>query len=110
MLTNSHSVAAQPLNSDLIAQRRAEIAAKMASFNAIHGKAPTPASSSVREPAPLPPRPAGAGLDPDLARKVAEAKKLVAASLATKAVKDNPYMVRDSHVFSLKGTLNVFMG
>lgn len=84
------------MNADLIAKRRAEIATKMASFNALHGKPPPSAASSTRDaPAALPARPTAivAGLDPDLARKVAEAKKLVASSLATKAVSSNPYMV-----------------
>lgn len=71
-----------------IARKRAEIAAK---FAAMKNPAARPAIPSV-VPAPppsLPPEPA-AGLDPDLTRKVAEARKKVMA-MAEKA--KNPYLV-----------------
>ncbi|KDQ10298.1 hypothetical protein BOTBODRAFT_164051 [Botryobasidium botryosum FD-172 SS1] len=114
--TSANGAAAPPsLSGDaLIAQRRAEIAAKMASFRAMQGGAAaaggggkiTIPSSAPKLPSTLPTRPlpsaptasgstsapAVPAIDPELAKRVAEAKRLVAASLASKAVKENPYM------------------
>lgn len=114
----------------MIAQKRAEIAAKLA---AMSGKLQNPSASLPAKPvtlaAPVPkvpivpasvpskvvydaspsptvssgPTPATgsgsgtpntAGLPEDIHRRVAEAKKRVAAAQGKLAVKDNPYMVR----------------
>ena len=91
-----------PLSTDeLIAQKRAEIAAKMA---AMTGKKPTfstgplsaapiakpgPASTMFIAPQPL----ATAAATEELARRVAEAKKRVADAQKAMSVKDNPYLV-----------------
>ena len=108
---------------DLIAQKRAEIAAKLAAMK----KPLVPAASATRAttgiaaptpkvpilPASLPskvvsnvtpsptvssgPTPAtpasGSGTPDDLARRVAEAKRRVAEAQSKLAIKDNPYMV-----------------
>lgn len=100
-------------NVDIIAQKRAEVAAKLASMkNAALGwtgpsiKAPVP-----KLPVPLPaseasspsissgPTPAtgspapGLPASDDIARRVSEAKRRVAEAQSKLAVKDNPYMV-----------------
>lgn len=82
--------------SDLIAQKRAEIVAKIAAMKkgAPASAAPTPS------PAPTPAAPRAvssqsaspAPVD-DLSRRVAEAKRRVADAQSKLAVKDNPYMV-----------------
>ncbi|KAI0337641.1 PRP3-domain-containing protein [Trametopsis cervina] len=84
-----------PATADLIAQKRAEIAAKIAAMKkgAPISTAPTPspaatptlpsaASSQSASPAPV----------DDLSRRVAEAKRRVADAQSKLAVKDNPYM------------------
>jgi len=73
----------------LIAQKRAEIAAKLA---AMRSAVPTPtlstpATKSSNSPTPAPPA------DDDLARRVAEAQRRVAESQSRLAIKENPYMV-----------------
>ena len=84
----------------LIAQKRAEIAAKVdAMRKSALGTSSGPAPSSVRVPLPSPtagstsssPGPSAAD---DLARRVAEARRRVAEAQSKLAVKDNPYMVR----------------
>lgn len=94
-----------------IAAKRAEIQAKLAAMKAASsgGAAPPPSSASIppRPPVPttLPSRanmPAIPGLpqpnvDPELARKIAEAKRKVAEMAARKQAaetKINPYLVR----------------
>ncbi|KAK0467274.1 pre-mRNA processing factor 3-domain-containing protein [Desarmillaria tabescens] len=79
----------------IIAQKRAEIAAKVAAMNSGGAKiaAPTPvkpiasAVPMVKSASSTPP-----GLPDDLAKKIAEAKKKVVAAQSKLAVKDNPYM------------------
>jgi U4/U6 small nuclear ribonucleoprotein PRP3 len=108
---------------DLIAQKRAEIAAKLAAMKkppvaaapaarATTGiAAPTPkvpilpaslpskvvfnvAPSPTVSSGPTPATPAsGSGTPDDLARRVAEAKRRVAEAQSKLAIKDNPYMV-----------------
>lgn len=86
----------------LIAQKRAEIAAKLAAMRKPPAAAaapvptavPTPSSSSVAAPKPL----ATPSATEDLARKVAEAKRRVADAQSKVAVKDNPYLVCPSHL------------
>lgn len=78
----------------LIAQKRAEIAAKLAAMKKNVSQAPTPSPISTplshgASPSPAPGLPAA----DDVARKVAEARKLVAQAQSKLAVKDNPYMV-----------------
>lgn len=80
----------------LIAQKRAEIAAKLAAINktnasklATPSPMSTPAISHGASPSPAPGLPAA----DDVARKVAEARRLVADAQSKLAVKDNPYMV-----------------
>ncbi|OJA09072.1 hypothetical protein AZE42_06766 [Rhizopogon vesiculosus] len=75
----------------LIAQKRAEIAAKVAAMKGgipSLGKATPPVKTDSPSPAP------GTPLQntDDLARKVAEAKRRVAEAQTKLAVKDNPYM------------------
>ncbi|PCH45117.1 PRP3-domain-containing protein [Wolfiporia cocos MD-104 SS10] len=81
---------------DLIAQKKAEIAAKIA---AMKKNAPsTSASPAVPSPAASPAVPSPTSHSPspsvsdDLARRVAEAKRRVAEAQSKLAVKDNPYM------------------
>lgn len=93
--------APQLSNADLIAQKRAEIAAKMAKFGArptLGG--PSPASQIPPPPSSLPSRPSAATVAAapllnisDMTRQIQEAKRRAAASLATKAVQENPYLV-----------------
>lgn len=73
----------------LIAQKRAEIAAKLAAMKSAvpTPKPQTPATHSSHSPSPAPP-----AVD-DLARRVAEAQRRVAESQSRLAVKENPYMV-----------------
>ena len=73
----------------LIAQKRAEIAAKLA---AMKSAVPTPTLStpttkSSNSPSPAPPA------DDNIARRVAEAQRRVAESQSRLAIKENPYMV-----------------
>ncbi|KAF9788673.1 pre-mRNA processing factor 3-domain-containing protein [Thelephora terrestris] len=72
----------------LIAQKRAEIAAKLAAMKsaAPTPKPQTPATKSSHSPSPAPP-----AVD-DLSRRVAEAQRRVAESQSRLAVKENPYM------------------
>lgn len=94
-----------------IAAKRAEIQAKLAAMKAA-GSLPTASAATPPPPPPsasIPPRPpAGVGpappaggkpnLDPELARKIAEAKRKVAEMAAKKQAQDqaraNPYLVR----------------
>ncbi|KAH7921546.1 PRP3-domain-containing protein [Leucogyrophana mollusca] len=106
--TNGSSTPAALSANDLIAQKRAEIAAKVAAMRggALGTSLPKPSPS----PAPVPTKtasplsssaspaphngsasPAPASMD-DLARRVAEAKRRVAEAQTKLAVKDNPYM------------------
>ena len=73
----------------LIAQKRAEIAAKLAAMKSAASTPtlPTPAAKSSNSPSPAPP-----AVD-DLARRVAEAQRRVAESQSRLAIKENPYMV-----------------
>jgi U4/U6 small nuclear ribonucleoprotein PRP3 len=95
----------QPTGDALIAQKRAEIAAKVAAMKSGIPGLPAkpsivstpPVKTSSPSPAPLPAMP---NMD-DLSRKVAEAKRRVAEAQSKLAVKDNPYMVRDRAVFFL---------
>jgi hypothetical protein len=77
--TTSPEVAAQ------IAAKRAEIAAKLAKF-APKGTPSSDRPSPVATPPPVP------GIDSDLAKKVAEAKKKVEAM--AKKQTSNPYLVQ----------------
>jgi hypothetical protein len=83
----------QQLSGDaLIAQKRAEIAAKVAAMKggiAGLGKVTPPVKADSPSPAPGTPL---QNVD-DLSRKVAEAKRRVAEAQTKLAVKDNPYMV-----------------
>ncbi|KZT22785.1 PRP3-domain-containing protein [Neolentinus lepideus HHB14362 ss-1] len=98
-----------PLNTaDIIAQKRAEIAAKLAAMkqgsSVAAPRVSSPAVPAASSPAPSTPTPTptptagraehspSPGLDPDLARRVAEAKRRVAEAQSKLAVKDNPYM------------------
>lgn len=87
----------------LIAQKRAEIAAKIAAMKkgpASGGAAPSPlaATASTARPSatatvsagPTAPTPS---ID-DLARRVAEAQRRVSEAQRNVSIKDNPYMVR----------------
>ncbi|KAH7882469.1 pre-mRNA processing factor 3-domain-containing protein [Phlebopus sp. FC_14] len=94
--TSSNGSSTPVLSGDaLIAQKRAEIAAKVA---AMKGSIPgLPAKPAVSVPVKTTsPSPAPAGVaapnTEDLARKVAEAKRRVAEAQTKLAVKDNPYM------------------
>ncbi|KAG7443642.1 PRP3-domain-containing protein [Guyanagaster necrorhizus] len=90
--TSNSSVLSQAA---LIAQKRAEIAAKVAVMKSggTNIVAPTPvkpmasAVPMVKSASSTPP-----GLPDDLAKKIAEAKKKVVAAQSKLAVKDNPYM------------------
>ncbi len=91
-----------------IAKAKAEISAKMAAFGIgkkLGGPSPsqsTASASASSTSASLPARPAtstGTTLNlAEMARQVAEAKRLAAASMANKAVQQNPYLV--NHVVS----------
>jgi hypothetical protein len=83
---------------DLIAQKRAEIAAKMAAMkknvtgvSASIVAAPVPAVSA--SPTPATSGSSTPGVNDDLARRIAEIKKQVAVAHSKVAVRDNPYMV-----------------
>ncbi|KAI0711571.1 pre-mRNA processing factor 3-domain-containing protein [Earliella scabrosa] len=77
----------------LIAQKRAEIEAKLAALrktsSAASSAAPTPRATSVAASATATPSPP---ILDDMARRIAEAKKRVAEAQSKLAVKDNPYM------------------
>ncbi|KAI5118897.1 hypothetical protein M0805_002813 [Coniferiporia weirii] len=79
---------------ELIKQKRAEIAAKMAAMTGKKPLFPTlqpttpPAATIIAAPQPL----ATASATDDLARRVAEAKKRVADAQSRMSVKDNPYL------------------
>ncbi|GAA5857738.1 hypothetical protein JCM8547_005965 [Rhodosporidiobolus lusitaniae] len=106
-LPSAPSTSVTPID---IAAKRAEIQAKLAAMKAAGtmsgGGAPSPAplpssSSSASlpsRPTPAAPAPAagGSGLDPELARKIAEAKRKVAEMAARKQAQDqaraNPYL------------------
>ncbi|KAF9226276.1 PRP3-domain-containing protein [Gyrodon lividus] len=79
----------------LIAQKRAEIAAKVAAMKSnLPGLPAKPAvtAPAAKNASPSPaPGPAMPNMD-DLARKVAEAKRRVAEAQSKLAIKDNPYM------------------
>lgn len=79
----------------LIAQKKAEIAAKIA---AMTKNVPGAVAKSTPKPSPSPalatPPPTSGTPTDDIARRVAEAKKRVADEQSKLAVKDNPYMVR----------------
>mgnify|MGYP001567750883 FL=1 len=91
--------------SALVAAKRAEVQAKLAAMRSkmMNGGAappatapppPPPAGRSTLPPVPGLPKP---NLDPDLARKVADAKKLVESFQARSraaAMPANPYLVR----------------
>ncbi|KAH6891907.1 small nuclear ribonucleoprotein hPrp3 [Coprinopsis sp. MPI-PUGE-AT-0042] len=87
---------------DLIAQKRAEIAAKLAAMkNSAAGGSggPKPSAtissgptSATGTPRPGSGAPGGGGITEDLARKVAEAKRRVAEAQSKLSVRDNPYM------------------
>lgn len=104
----------------LIAQKRAEIAAKMAAMKntALGAPAPIAAPLPVKPivpkvhvpsptissgPTPASRSPASASGTPalpeDLARKVAEAKRRVADAQSKLAVKDNPYMASKTYLW-----------
>ncbi|EPS95311.1 hypothetical protein FOMPIDRAFT_1132721 [Fomitopsis schrenkii] len=81
----------------LIAQKKAEIAAKIAAMTKnAPGAVATPTPPPKPSPSPAlatPPPTSGAGTPTDdIARRVAEAKKRVAEAQSKLAVKDNPYM------------------
>lgn len=74
----------------MIAQKRAEIAAKMAAMSAGRGGPTSSAASAFNSrvgPTIVP------AMTDDLARRVAEAKRKVAEVQNRAAVKDNPYLV-----------------
>lgn len=73
----------------LIAQKRAEIAAKLA---AMKSAVPTPTSQTPATRSSNSPSPATPPVD-DLSRRVAEAQRRVAESQSRLAIKENPYMV-----------------
>ncbi|KAL1938845.1 hypothetical protein VTO73DRAFT_11225 [Trametes versicolor] len=100
--SNGHSAGSSLSADALIAQKRAEIAAKIAAMKksasasssapATAAPTPIPASSRVASASasnaasPSPPIP------DDMARRIAEAKRRVAEAQSKLAVKDNPYM------------------
>ena len=89
----------------LIAQKKAEIAAKIAAMTKGSAAAtPTPPPKPTPSPALATPPPAsGAGTPTDdIARRVAEAKRRVAEAQSKLAIKDNPYMVRSTSQPRLK--------
>jgi U4/U6 small nuclear ribonucleoprotein PRP3 len=81
----------------LIAQKRAEIAAKLAAMRS--GSNTTVASPIPRTPAPAhtpspgPSAAASAHFTEDVGRRIAEAKRKVTEAQNKLATKDNPYMV-----------------
>ena len=83
----------------LIAQKRAEIAAKIAAMKKGGSLTPAPPTPSPAATPPVVPSPHGPSPSPgpsatdDLSRRVAEAKRRVAEAQSKLAVKDNPYMV-----------------
>lgn len=81
----------------LIAQKRAEIAAKMAAINAVRGSPIVSTTSSSSSSKTLGPP----VISDDLARRVAEAKRKVAEVQNRAAVKDNPYLVSSIDVKEL---------
>ena len=89
-LTSSLQITADAL----IAQKRAEIAAKLAAMKsaAPTPKPQTPATQSSHSPSPAPP-----AVD-DLSRRVAEAQRRVAESQNRLAFKENPYMASQNEV------------
>ncbi|KAF9236052.1 pre-mRNA processing factor 3-domain-containing protein [Melanogaster broomeanus] len=95
-VTSSNGNSTPVLSGDaLIAQKRAEIAAKVAAMKSnIPGLPAKPAvaipAAKAASPSPAP-SPATPNTD-DLARKVAEAKRRVAEAQSKLAIKDNPYM------------------
>jgi hypothetical protein len=129
---SSRSPPAQHSANDLIMQKRAEVAAKLAAMkkSSLAGPAPpkTPAIAAPVPTKPIPPKVAfptpspsstpkrtpgitppstsatPAGVPDDLARRVAEAKKRVSEAQTKLAIKDNPYMVRSSHIYFLSLT------
>jgi U4/U6 small nuclear ribonucleoprotein PRP3 len=79
--------------SDIIAQKKAEIAAKLAAMKKI---APSGGVSAQPQPAasPSPSTPSTPKTSADdMTKRIAEAKARVAAAQKQLAVKDNPYMV-----------------
>jgi U4/U6 small nuclear ribonucleoprotein PRP3 len=95
ILTRNHE---QIAPNDLIAQKRAEIAAKMAAMKTnVTGvsvsivAAPVPAVSA--SPTPATSGSSTPGVNDDLARRIAEIRKQVAVAHSKVAVRDNPYMV-----------------
>ncbi|EGO03404.1 hypothetical protein SERLA73DRAFT_69277 [Serpula lacrymans var. lacrymans S7.3] len=96
--TNGASTSGGLSGDALIAQKRAEIAAKVAAMKKnIPGVSVPPAPVKVAAPSPSPvangsPAAASATTTDDLARRVAEAKRRVADAQSKLAVKDNPYM------------------
>jgi hypothetical protein len=97
----------------LIAQKRAEIAAKLAAMRS--GSNTTHASPASHTPVPThPPSPgpsaASAHFAEDVGRRIAEAKRKVSEAQNKLATKDNPYMVfRFSPIpFSLKAIVYCF--
>ncbi|EMD31940.1 hypothetical protein CERSUDRAFT_119270 [Gelatoporia subvermispora B] len=81
---------------DLIAQKRAEISAKLAAMkkgvsSGQPSASPSPAPTTTAVPSPHTGSPSP-GVSDDLARRVAEAKRRVAEAQSKLAVKDNPYM------------------
>ncbi|KAH8083302.1 pre-mRNA processing factor 3-domain-containing protein [Cristinia sonorae] len=94
--SNGPSSSSTPLGDDLIAKKRAEIAAKIAAMKkSLPGSAlatPT-ASAAPSTPASHAPSPSpGPVVSDDLNRRVAEAKRRVAEAHSKVALKDNPYM------------------
>ncbi|KIY46020.1 PRP3-domain-containing protein [Fistulina hepatica ATCC 64428] len=80
----------RPAPSDIVAQKRAEIAAKLAAMrggSAGSGPGATPSKPAVAPPPATPP-----AAQADLARRVAEARRRVAEAQTKLSVKDNPYM------------------
>ena len=85
---HSSLISTQMTADALIAQKRAEIAAKLAAMKSAvpTPTLQTPATQSSDSPSPAPP-------PDDLARRVAEAQRRVAESQSRLAIKENPYMV-----------------
>ncbi|OCH85070.1 PRP3-domain-containing protein [Obba rivulosa] len=94
--SNGSSAGSATSAQDLIAQKRAEIAAKLAAMkkgapSSQPSASPSPAPAASAVPSPHAGSP-GPGVSDDLARRVAEAKRRVAEAQSKLAVKDNPYM------------------
>ena len=108
----------------MIAQKRAEVAAKLASMKNLAAGGSKPAGSvaapqPIRANATLPAKPTAAstpgtpgtpGASDDLARRIAEAKRLVASAQSKLANKDNPYMVRIEPVVDNKTCIDMQSG